>query len=172
MTTEHIFIRLLNQYEQLSNQHDIDGCVALFSPDGIIVMGGEAYQGEKSIREAHEYDRESRTQVRFSDFEIEENLVRCSFWNEHQLSRVIGTGGTIGTAEFIFQDSKIQKFNILPPDLAERQRIMEKAAPVFQWLRENYPDTVAKWKGFDSSAGKAIFELAELWQTHLADKQS
>ena len=171
MTNEHPFIYLLQQYEQLSNKHDVDGCVALFRPDGMIIMGGETYQGEKAIRDAHEYDEASHTLVKFSDFavEAENNLVRCAFWNEHELSRVLKTGGMAGQAEFTFEGNQIQKFNILPPEDAERQRVMGKVAPAFQWLRENHPDAVAKWNGFDRAAGEAITNLAEIWQNHLID---
>lgn len=171
MANEHPFIHLLQQYEQLSNRHDVDGCVALFRPDGMIVMGSETYQGEKAIRAAHEYDEASHTLVKFSNFEIDDeaNLVRCTFWNEHQLSRVLENGGMNGSAEFTFEEDKIQKFNILPPDDAERRRVMEKAAPAFQWLRENHPAAVAKWNGFDRAAGEAVTNLAEIWQNHLID---
>lgn len=172
MTVAHPYIQLLKTYEQASNRHDIEACVALFTPDGVIVMGGDTYQGEKALRDAHEYDDASHTLVKFSDFAIddENNLVRCAFWNEHQLSRVLENGGMNGSAEFTFQENKIQKFNILPPDDAERRRVMEKAAPAFQWLRENRPDAVAKWNGFDRAAGEAVTNLAEIWRNHLADE--
>jgi hypothetical protein len=172
MTIEHPYIGLLKRYEQASNSHDIEACVALFTPDGMIIAGGETYQGEKTLREAHEYDEGSRTQVNFSDFEVEGEVVRCTFWNEHELSRTLEAGGMNGKAEFSFQDNKIQKFTILPPDEVERQRVMGKVAPAFKWLRENHPDAVAKWQGFDRAAGEAVVNLAQLWRQHLASNDS
>ncbi len=166
MTTDHPYIQVLQQYEAFSNQHDVNACVALFMSDGCIVMSGETYQGLKALRDAHEYDEGSNTLVRFSNFEIDGNVVRCTFWSEHALSRVLETGGISGKAEFNFHEDKIQKFIILPPEDAERKRVMGKVAPVLQWLRENHPDAVAKWKGFDRAAGEAISNLADLWQKH------
>ena len=94
------------------------------------------------------------------------DVVRCTFWNEHELSRAIGNDGMTGKAEFTIKGNHIQRFNILPPDESERKRVMEKAAPAIKWLRENHLDEVAKWKGFDRSAGEAVFALADLWRKH------
>ena len=166
MSTEHPHAALLQKYQEASNLHDIEACVAMFTEDGVIEMGGEAYMGSAALRAAHEYDLGSQTFVNFSDFEIHGDVVRCTFWNEHELSRAIGNGGMTGSAEFTIKDGHIFRFNILPPTDEERKRVMEKAAPAFKWLRENHPDAVAKWKGFDKSAGEAVFALAELWRQH------
>ena len=101
MTHEHPYIELLKRYEQVSNLHDIEACLASFSPDGMIVAGSETYQGERALRDAHEYDEASRTRVKFSDFEIEGNSVRCVFWNQHVLSRVLGSDGMTAKADWI-----------------------------------------------------------------------
>ncbi len=167
MTSEHLYIALLLRYQEVSNRHDVDACVSMFADDGIIVMGGETYQGVRALRDAHEYDAGSRTLVAFRDFEREGDIVRCTFWNEHELGRVLKDGGVTGRVEFTFRDGKICKFDILPLDEAERKRFMEIATPAFQWLRENHPEDVAKWKGFDRAAGDAVFRLAELWRGHL-----
>jgi hypothetical protein len=169
VTSEHPYIASLLRYQEVSNCHDIDACVSMFTDDGIIVMGGEIYQGVSALRDAHEYDAGSRTLVEFKDFEVEGDLVRCVFWNEHELGRVLKDGGITGRAEFTFRDGKICKFNILPLDEAERKRFMEIAASAFLWLRENHPEDVAKWKGFDLAAGDAVFRLAELWRGHLKE---
>lgn len=169
MTSEHPYIALLLRYQEASNRHDIDACVSMFADDGIIVMGGEIYQGVHALRDAHEYDEGSRTLVEFKDFEVEGELVRCTFWNEHELGRALKDGGVTGGAEFTFRDGKICKFNILPLEEAERKRFMDIAAPAFQWLREHHPEDVAKWIGFDRAAGNAVFRLAELWRGHLKE---
>ncbi len=158
---------LLGVYQEACNRHDIETCVAMFAHDGEIVSGGESYVGTEAIRAAHEYDLASRTLVEFRDFAVEDNVVRCAFWNEHELSRAIGTDGMRGTAEFTFTGGRIQKFLILPPDDAERQRVMTKAGPAFKWLRENHPEAVARWQGFDRAAGEAVTALADLWRAHL-----
>lgn len=141
----------------------------MFTDTGEIVSGGESYVGAEAIRAAHEYDLASRTLVKFRDFDIQGNVVRCTFWNEHELSRAIGTEGMTGPAEFTFEGDQIRKFHILPPDEAERQRVMAKVAPAFQWLRENHPEAVAKWHGFDRAAGEAVFAMAALWRAHLQE---
>lgn len=166
MNSEHPYIALLERYQEASNRHDIEACVAMFADNGVIMMGGESYAGADALRDAHEYDLGSQTLVAFRDLEVDGDLIRCTFWNEHELSRVIGNGGMTGKAEFTIKDDRIHKFNILPPGDDERTRVMEKAAPVLKWLRENHPDAVAKWKGFDRSAGEAVFALAELWRKH------
>lgn len=166
MSSEHPHIQLLQSYQVASNRHDIDACVALFSEGGSIEMGGEVYSGREALIDAHEYDLGSQTLVAFRDFEIDGDLVHCTFWNEHELSRAIGNGGMTGKAEFTIKAGRITKFNILPPEDAERQRVMEQAGPAFKWLRETHPEAVAKWKGFDRAAGEAVFALAELWRTH------
>ncbi|HUM71794.1 MAG TPA: nuclear transport factor 2 family protein, partial [Chloroflexota bacterium] len=126
MSTDQPYIELLGAYQAACNRHDIEACVAMFTEAGEIVSGGESYVGTAVIRAAHEYDLASHTLVEFRDFEIEGNVVRCTFWNEHELSRAIGTGGMTGKAEFTFADGRIQKFHILPPDDTERQRVMAK----------------------------------------------
>jgi len=166
MTSEHPHISLLKKYQEASNRHDIEGCVAMFAEDSVIEMGGESYAGVGALHDAHEYDLGSQTLVEFRDFEIDGDVVRCTFWNEHELSRALGSDGMTGRAEFTIRDDQIYKFNILPPSDDERKRVMEKIAPAFKWLRENHPDAVAKWKGFDKSAGEAVFALAELWRKH------
>ena len=166
MTSEHPYAALLKKYEDLSNRHDIEACVAMFADDGMIVSGDDTYTGIAALRAAHEYDDGSQTLVEFRDFEIDGDLVRCTFWNEHELSRALGSDGMTGKAEFTIRDDHIYKSNILPPQDAERKRVMEKIAPAFTWLRENHPEAVAKWKGFDRSAGEAVFALAELWRKH------
>jgi hypothetical protein len=93
-------------------------------------------------------------------------VVRCKFWYEHELSRAVGTGGMTAPAEFTIMDNRIQKFNILPPDDSEGKRVREIAGPALKWLRENHPEAVEKWKGFDRAAGEAVFALAELWREH------
>ena len=168
MTSNHPHVSLLQAYQEASNRHDIEACVALFAEDGAIEMGGEVYTGNQALRDAHEYDLGSQTLVEFRDFEMDGDLVRCTFWNEHELSRAIGNGGMTGRAEFTIRDGRIAKFNILPPSDEERKRVMEKAGPAFKWLRENHPEAVANWKGFDRAAGEAVFALAELWRQHQA----
>ena len=164
MSSEHPHVQLLQTYQAASNRHDIEACVALFTAAGSIEMGGEVYAGSQALRAAHEYDLGSQTLVEFRDFEVEGDLVRCTFWNEHELSRAIGNSGMTGQAEFTIQEGRIAKFNILPPGDEERKRVMEKAGPAIKWLRENHPEAVAKWKGFDRAAGEAVFALAELWR--------
>ena len=166
MSTEHPHIQLLQTYQEASNRHDIEACVALFTEDGSIEMGGDVYAGSQALWDAHAYDLGSQTLVEFRDFEKDGNLVRCTFWNEHELSRAIGNDGMTGKAEFTIKEGRIYKFNILPPGDDERKRVMEKAGPAIKWLRENHPDAVAKWKGFDRTAGEAVFALAELWRQH------
>ena len=166
MTPEHPYASLLKKYQDASNRHDIEACVAMFTDDGLIEMGGESYTGADALRDAHEYDLGSQTSVEFRDFEINDDRVRCNFWNEHELSRAIGNGGMLSRAEFTIRDGRISKFNILPPNEAERKRVMEKAGPAIKWLRENHPEAVAKWNGFDRAAGEAVFALAELWRQH------
>jgi hypothetical protein len=166
MTAENPYIAVVQQYQEVSNRHDIDACVALFTEDGRIEMNGEVYQGIPALRDAHEYDVGSRTQVAFRDFVVAGDVIECTFWNEHELSRVLGTGGTSGKAVFAFRGNKIVSFSILPPDEEERRRVMTIAAPAFQWLRENHPDMVANWSGFDRAAGDALFALAELWRNY------
>ncbi|HRQ40387.1 MAG TPA: nuclear transport factor 2 family protein [Chloroflexota bacterium] len=166
MSTDQPYIELLGAYQAACNRHDIEACVAMFTEAGEIVSGGESYVGTAVIRAAHEYDLASHTLVEFRDFEIEGNVVRCTFWNEHELSRAIGTGGMTGKAEFTFADGRIQKFHILPPDDTERQRVMAKVGPTFKWLRENHPEAVARWQGFDRAAGEAVTALADLWRAH------
>jgi len=166
MTSEHPHAALLKKYQDASNRHDIEACVAMFTMDGVIVSGGESYSGVAALRAAHDYDDGSQTLVEFRDFEIDGDIVRCTFWNEHELSRALGSDGMTGKAEFTIRDDHIYKFDILPPEDAERKRVMEKIAPAFKWLRENHPEAVAKWNGFDRAAGEAVFALAELWRQH------
>lgn len=168
MTTEQHYSSLLQRYEDACNQHDIENCVNMFTVDGSIVSQGESYTGTAAIRAAHEYDAGSRTLVAFRDFEVDGNVVHCTFWNEHELSRAVGNEGMWGKAIFTFQGDLIHKFDILPPERAEIERVMSKAAPAFQWLRENHPEAVAKWRGFDRAAGEAVTHLAELWRAHQA----
>ncbi|MDA0246232.1 MAG: hypothetical protein OT477_22710 [Chloroflexi bacterium] len=161
------YAALLNRYETLSNQHDIDGCVAMFAENGTIVSEGESYTGREALIAAHEYDQASNTQVAFRNVELMgDHMVRCTFWNEHELSRATGSDGMTGQAEFTFNGDFIETFNILPPPLEERQRVMQVIGSAFKWLRENHPEAVAKWNGFDRPAGEAIAHLAALWRTH------
>lgn len=162
------YTKLLKVYEETSNRHDVEGCTTMFTEDGSIVLMGDVFAGRDVIRAAHEYDRASRTFVKFSELFLRDNIVHCTFWNQHELSRIIGDGGMTGSAEFTFEGDRIKTFNILPPSASERARVREKAAPVFKWLRENHADIVAKTAGFDRSAGEAIFTLAELWRKHQA----
>ena len=159
-------IDILKNYEAASNRHDIEACVAFFTPAGSILMNGQSYQGAEALRAAHEYDAGSDTQVRFSDFEVEGQVVRCTFWNEHELSRALETGGLAGKAEFTFEGEQISQFNSLPPDETERQRMMGRIGPALRWLREHHPELIARWSGFDRAAGEAIFQLAERWREH------
>lgn len=168
MPVESTHIAVLQEYQGASNRHDIDACVALFTEQGRIEMNGETYQGPQALRDAHAYDLSSRTQVAFRDFVIEGPEVRCTFWNEHELDRVLGTGGTTSRAVFAFRDERIDCFSILPPDEAEQQRIRTQAGAAFRWLRENHPDVLAKWGSFDRAGGEVVFALAELWRGHLA----
>ena len=166
MTSEHPYTVLLKRYQEASNRHDIEACVSMFTEDGVILSGGDSYSGVAALRAAHEYDDGSQTLVEFRDFEIDDDIVRCTSWNEHELSRALDSDGMTSKAEFTIRDDQIYKFDILPPEDAERKRVMEKIAPAFKWLRENHPDAVEKWKGFDRAAGEAVFALAELWRQH------
>lgn len=158
------YIRLLKDYEEASNRHDVDGCTAMFTEDGSIVLVGTVFAGKEAIRAAHEYDLASQTFVKFPNPQVEGNVVRCAFWSQHELSRVIGDGGATGSAEFTFEGERIKKFDIFAPSDEERKRVMEKAGPVFKWLQENHRDLLVKSQGFDRSAGEAVFALAELWR--------
>ncbi|HYF66365.1 MAG TPA: nuclear transport factor 2 family protein [Herpetosiphonaceae bacterium] len=169
MNSEHPHIALLRAYEEASNRHDIESCVRMFAPDGSIETG-ETYAGVDAIRAAHEYDLGSQTLVAFRDCLADGDTVACTFWNEHELSRAIGDGGVSGKAIFTFRDGLIEKFQILPPDEAERKRFMERARPALTWLRDTHPDALARWHGFDRAAGEAVFALAELWRAHLREQ--
>lgn len=153
---------LLKAYEEASNRHDVEGCTAMFTADGSIVLMGDVFAGTDAIRAAHEYDLASKTFVKFLNPQVDGNVVRCDFWNQHELGRAIGDGGVTGGAEFTFEGERIKTFNILPPSEEERKRFMQIAAPKFKWLRENHPDLMAKSQGFDRSAGEAVFALAEI----------
>jgi hypothetical protein len=172
MTVGAPYIALLQEYETRSNRHDVDGCVAMFLEQGRIETNGEVYEGPKALRDAHEYDLGSRTQVAFRDFVVEGNTVHCTFWNEHELGRLLESGGLTGKAIFTFEGDKIQSFAILPPAEEEQRRVMTIVRPAFIWLRENHPDVVARWNGFDRAAGEAVFAMAELWREHLRATQS
>lgn len=161
------YINLLKTYEEASNRHDVEGCTSMFTEDGSIVLMGDVFAGVDAIRAAHEYDLASQTFVKFLNPQAEGNVVRCAFWNQHELSRSIGDGGMTGSAEFTFEGERIKTFNILPPDEAERARVREMAGPVFKWLRKHHSDLVDKTMGFDRFAGEAVFKLAELWREHL-----
>lgn len=162
-------IKLLKAYEEASNRHDIDGCTAMFTEDGSIVLMGDVFAGRDAIRAAHEYDKASQTFVKFLNPQVDGNVIRCAFWNQHELGRAIGDDGMTGSAEFTFEGELIKKFDILPPSEEERSRFREKAGDTFKWLRANHPGILAKTQGFDRSAGEAVFKLAELWREHLKD---
>jgi len=166
MVSEHAHVTLLKKYQELSNRHDIEACVDMFTEDGVIESGNESFTGVEAIRAAHEFDLASRTEVEFRDMEVDGDLVRCTFWNANELSRVTGDHGMTGKAEFTIKNKRIYKFNILPPGEEERKRVIEKIGPALKWLRENHLDVVARWKGFDKAAGEAVFELADLWRKH------
>lgn len=161
------YIQLLKTYEDASNRHDVEGCTAMFAEDGSIVLMGDVFAGVDAIRAAHEYDLASQTFVKFLDPQAEGNVVRCAFWNQHELGRAIGDDGMTGSAEFTFEGERIKKFDILPPSDEERKRFMEKAGTTLKWLRENHADLVAKTQGFNRSAGEVVFQLAELTRTYL-----
>jgi hypothetical protein len=160
------YIKLMNDYEDASNRHDVERCTAMFTDDGEIVLNGDVFKGTASIRAAHEFDLASQTFVKFTDLKVQENVVHCTFWNQHELGRAIGDDGMTGSAEFTFDGERIKTFNILPPSEEERARFREKVGTAFKWLRKNHSDTLEKSIGFDRSAGEAIFTLAELWRTH------
>ena len=166
MIVEHPYVTLLKKYQEASNRHDIEACVAMFTEEGSIEFGGESYAGAAALRAAHEYDEGSHTLVEFRDFEVEGELVRCTFWNAHELSRAVGTNGMTTKAEFTIKEGHINKFHALPAEESERKRVAEKAAPAMKWLRENHPEVAEKWKGFDRPAGEAVSALAELWSQH------
>jgi hypothetical protein len=166
MVSENPYIAVVQEYQEASNLHDINACVALFAEDGRIEMNGEMYQGLQALRDAHEYDLASRTQVAFRDFVAEGDVIRCTFWNEHELDRVVQSGGTTSSAVFTFRNQKIHTFHILPPDEDEQQRLRTQVGSAFRWLRENHADVVAKWGSFDRAGGETVYTLAELWRKH------
>lgn len=172
MPADSLYIAIIQQYEEASNRHDIDTCTALFSEDGRIEMNGEIYQGAQALRAAHEYDAGSHTTVAFRDFLVEGDTIHCTFWNEHALDRVIGTGGTTARATFTLRGEQIVCFNILSPDEDELQRVRSIVRPAFVWLRENHPEVVARWGSFDRAGGETVFALAELWRAHRDSTQS
>lgn len=162
---------VLKAYEEASNRHDIDSCVKMFTEDGSIILMGNAYSGVDAIRAAHEYDLASQTFVKFLNPQVDGNVIRCAFWNQHELGRALGDGGMTGSAEFTFEGDRIKTFDILPPSEKERIRFREIAGPALHWLRENHPDIIEKSMGFDRSAGEATFALAELWRKHLDNQK-
>ena len=162
---------VLKAYEEASNRHDIETCVKMFTEDGSIILMGNAYSGVDAIRAAHEYDLASQTFVKFLNPQVDGNMIRCAFWNQHELGRAIGDNGMTGGAEFTFEGDRIKLFNILPPSPEELARFREIAGPALKWLRENHPDVIEKSMGFDRSAGEATFALAELWRKHLESQK-
>ena len=163
------YIKLLKAYEEASNSHDVEGCTAMFTANGSIVLMGDVFAGTDAIRAAHEYDLASQTFVKFLNPQADWNVVRCDFWNQHELSRAVGDGGVTGGAEFTFEDERIKTFNILPPTDEERKRFIQIAGPKLKWLNENHPELLAKTQGFDRSAGEAVFALAEILRSQQAE---
>lgn len=162
---------ILKAYEEASNRHDIEACMKMFTEDGSINLMGNLYTGADAVRAAHEYDKASQTFVKFLNSKVDGNVIRCAFWNQHELGRAIGDNGMTGGAEFTFEGDRIKLFNILPPNPEEHARFREIAGSALKWLRENHSDIVEKSIGFDRSAGEATFALAELWRKHLENEK-
>jgi hypothetical protein len=162
-TGQHDLILRVTAYQEASNSYNIDAAVAMFAPGGSIEVGGKRYAGPDALRATHEYDMASKTQVAFSDFDLEGDMVRCAFHYCDELDRVVGLDGTTSKAEFSFQHSLIQAFVCLPASDEEMRRHREAKAPFYRWVRENYPEEVAKGFAFDYESGASLFKVARAW---------
>jgi hypothetical protein len=159
----HPFITCLLHYQAANNAHDVTTAVAAFTENGIIEINGQISQGSQALYAAHEYDRGSDTQIKMADFEIEENTILCAFITENEFDRVLGTGGIRGRAVFTFEDNRIAKFHLMPPDEAEHQRIRGFLSPAMAWIREHHADKLAEGRSFDYKGGRVLYELAHLY---------
>ncbi len=159
-------IARLQRYQEVSNSYDIGAAVAMFTEDGMIEANGKQYSGQDVLRAAHEYDMASGTQVAFSDFVVQGDVVTCTFVTCDELDRIVGTGGMHTRAEFTFSDGRIRKFRSLPPEAQEVERHRQAKGRFFAWAREHYPEEVAKGFNFDYETGASLFKVARAWHDH------
>jgi hypothetical protein len=160
----------LQRYQEACNRYDINAALEMFADDGCIEVRGVQYCGRATLREAHEYDLGSRTQVRFDDFAVEGSLVRCRFTTCDEVDRVVGIDGLHMRAEFTFEGGRIRKFLSLPPDRAEMQRHREAKQAFRQWAREHYPEEVAKGFTFNYECGASLTKVAHAWRAGMAQR--
>ena len=165
--TDHDLIARLKRYQDVCNRYDIDAALEMFADDGCIEVRGVRYCGKAVLREAHEYDLGSKTQVAFDDFAVEGNVVRCRFITCDEVDRVVGIDGRHMCAEFTFHEGRIQTFLSLPADEAEVQRHREAKRVFMQWAREHYPEEVAKGFAFNYESGASLARVAHAWRDSL-----
>jgi len=124
------------------------------------------YRGQAALRDAHECDMGSQTQITFGDYVVQGDRVSCTFITFDVLDRAVELDGRHMRAEFTIQDGHIVRFLSLPADEQERQRHAAAKQAFHTWARTHYPDEVAKGANFDYEAGASLTRVVHAWLNH------
>jgi len=163
---------LLSAYESACRRFDIDAAVSFFSADGQLEYGGEVYAGPTALRNAHLWDRGAQNYIALIDLTPVEDIVYCTFVNQHELHRVLGMEGARSPAEITIHEGQITNFRILKPEAESMQMLREKAASFFAWVQVYQPEAWQRTAVLDEVGGRMLYVLAQAWKDATFEEES
>jgi|GEM_PF-7060386 len=164
MTQQHPLISQILAYQEACNRFDMQKAVTYFTDDGVIDVHGQIFAGRKQLVDLHDYDTGCGALVYLSEFQVEENRVRCLFVYESQADRLLGISGLARWSTLTFRGDLAERWDIEAPTPEEVQRRRPVMGPVFAWARDARPDLMARLEGEASyETGHALTEIAEAY---------
>lgn len=155
---------LLSAYQNACRSFDVDAAVSFFSADGQIEFAGEVHAGVAALRDAHLWDRGAQNYVAFIDLTLVEDIVYCTFVNQHELHRVLGVDEIRSPAQITIHAGQITSLRILEPEAESRQMLREKAASFLAWVRVHQPEAWQRTAVLDEVGGRTLYALAHAWK--------
>jgi predicted HD phosphohydrolase len=162
--TRHDLIARVHAYQEACNRHDVAACLAMFAPGGQIHEPGRHHPGSDPLRDVHEYDRATNTQVAYSQYLVRDNSVSCRFLQATELDRLVGLDGLRRGAHFTFADGQIERIDLLPPSREEVQRHRVAKKEFVAWAKQHYPEDLEEARWLTGQGGTILNRLAHDWQ--------
>lgn len=171
-------LEIVENYQNLENQHDVEQLLALFSKDAQLNFGPMGViTGQEQIQNIHEYDRALNTNLQMDSCRIDGKKVICQVIEHNDWLRAAGINRLIFTkAEYTISDNnQISAISVtLAPASADSLR--RALGSLDTWARKNVPEMYSalfqKDGRFNYSyeSGKQILSIIQQWQASAQKK--
>lgn len=163
---------LFHRYVEASASHDLATLEALTSDDIVWHLGPLTFEGKAKALGPNAYDAGARTELTYSNVQVEGNVVTFEMLETSEIIRAVGMTELRHYPRFEFRDGLVVRkgpSTRKPPAAHSIPELNRRMAPLRKWIRETHPDALAKLVDpnegfiFSEESGALMLRLTREW---------